>query len=135
MEFDKTLSIAAAGMRAQNVRVRVISENIANAGSLADSPDGLPYQRKYVSFQNTLNRELGVDLVSIKRIAGDKSAFGKRFQPQHPAADANGYVLTPNVKGLTEMMDLREAQRSYDSNLRVIDAARTMLSRTIELLR
>ncbi len=135
MDFDKTLSIAAAGMMVQNVRVRVISENIANAGSLADSPDGLPYRRKYVSFQNTLNRELGVDLVSIKRIATDPSDFGRRYQPQHPAADANGYVLTPNVRGLTEMMDLREAQRSYDSNLRVIDAARTMLSRTIELLR
>ncbi|MHA1567700.1 MAG: flagellar basal body rod protein FlgC [Alphaproteobacteria bacterium] len=135
MDFDKTLSIAAAGMMAQNVRVRVISENIANAGSLAEGPGGDPYRRKIVNFKNTLNRELGINTVEVERISTDPSAFGRRFQPAHPAADADGYVSTPNVQGLLEMMDLREAQRSYDSNLRVIDAARTMLSRTIELLR
>ncbi len=135
MDFDKTLSIAAAGMMAQNVRVRVISENIANASSLGDTPGGDPYRRQIVNFENTLNRELGVNTVEVGRITTDPSAFGRRYQPAHPAADAEGYVLTPNVQGLLEMMDLREAQRSYDSNLRVIDAARTMLSRTIELLR
>ena len=135
MEFDKTLSIAAAGMLAQNVRVRVISENIANSRSLADTPGGEPYQRKMVSFKNTLDRELGAEKVEVKRIAHDPSDFGRRFEPNHPAADADGYVLTPNVQPLVEMMDLREAQRSYEANLRVVDAARTMLSRTIELLR
>ena len=135
MDFDKTLSIATAGMMAQNVRVRVISENIANAGSLAESAGGDPYRRKIVNFKNTLDRELGVNTVEVKRISTDPSDFGRRYQPAHPAADADGYVLTPNVQSLLEMMDLREAQRGYDSNLRVIDAARTMLSRTIELLR
>ncbi len=135
MDFDKTLSIAAAGMMSQGVRVRVISENIANSGSLAESPDGQPYRRKFVTFKNALDRELGTNVMSVKRIDTDPSAFGRRYQPQHPAADADGYVLTPNVQPLVEMMDLREAQRSYDSNLRVIDAARTMLARTIELLR
>ena len=134
-EFQKTMQIATSGMIAQNVRVRVISQNIANADSLATSPGGKPYQRQTVSFKNVLDRASNVDVVEVGNIGVDRSAFGRRFDPGHPAADANGYVMLPNVKPLIEMVDLRQAQRSYEANLRVVDVARTMVSRTIDLLR
>ncbi len=136
MEFDKTMGIAAAGLMAQNTRIRVISENMANSDSVANQPGGEPYRRQVVMFTNTFDRELEANLVEIDRVLEDRnSAFGRRFDPNHPAADEQGYVLTPNVTGLVEMMDLRQAQRSYEANLKVIESARTMVSRTIELLR
>ncbi|MFT5182110.1 MAG: flagellar basal-body rod protein FlgC [Alphaproteobacteria bacterium] len=134
-EFQKAMQIATSGMMAQNVRVRVISQNIANADSLATSPGGNPYQRQTVSFKNALDRASGVEVVEVSKISVDRTAFGQQFDPGHPAADANGYVKLPNVKPLIEMVDLRQAQRSYEANLRVIDVARTMVSRTIDLLR
>ena len=134
-EFSKAMSIAASGMLAQNVRLRVISENIANAESVGTTPGSDPYRRKTVSFHNRLDRELGANLVKLDRIGRDKSAFPIRNDPSHPAADADGRVKTPNVNSLIELMDLRQAQRSYQANLRVVDVARTMVSRTIELLR
>lgn len=134
-EFQKAMQVATSGMIAQNVRVRVISQNIANAESLATSPGGDPYQRQTVSFKNTMDRASGIEVVEVGKIGVDRTAFGQRFDPGHPAADANGYVKLPNVKSLIEMVDLRQAQRSYEANLRVIDVARTMVSRTIDLLR
>ncbi len=135
MDLLKALHISAAGMHAQGTRTRVIAENIANADSLANTPGGDPYQRKIVTFQNLLDRELGVDTVRVKRILRDPSAFGKRFDPQHPGADADGYVKTTNVNALVEMMDLRQAQQSYRANLSVISMSKTMIARTIDLLR
>jgi flagellar basal-body rod protein FlgC len=135
MDLLKALQISAAGMHAQGMRTRVIAENIANADSLADTPGGDPYQRRIVTFQNLLDRELGVNTVRVKRIVRDPSEFGKRFEPQHPGADADGYVKTTNVNALVEMMDLRQAQRSYQANLSVISMSKTMIARTIELLR
>jgi flagellar basal-body rod protein FlgC len=134
-EFQKAMQVATSGMIAQNVRVRVISQNIANAQSLATSPGGDPYQRQTVSFKNVMDRASGVEVVEVGKIGVDRSAFGRNFDPSHPAADANGYVLLPNVKPLIEMVDLRQAQRSYEANLRVVDVTRTMVARTIELLR
>jgi len=135
MSMEKTLHIAASGMGAQSVRVRVIAENIANANSLGTAPGDEPYRRKTVSFASELDRATGAELVSIDRIGVDRSEFGSRHDPNHPAADENGYVQTPNVNSLLEMMDLREAQRSYDANLKVIETAKNMVSRTLELLR
>jgi flagellar basal-body rod protein FlgC len=134
-EFSKAMTIAASGMLAQNVRLRVISENIANSESIGTTPGGNPYQRQTVSFRNELDRKLGANLVELDRIGRDRSAFPIRHDPSHPAADADGRVKLPNVKPLIELMDLRQAQRSYQANLRVVDVARTMVSRTIELLR
>ena len=134
-EFDKAMQVATSGMMAQNVRVRVISQNIANAESLATTPGGKPYQRQTVSFKNELDRAAGVELVEVAKIGVDHTEFGRKFDPGHPAADADGYVLLPNVKPLLEVVDLRQAQRSYEANLRVVDVARTMVSRTIDLLR
>ncbi len=122
-------------MKVQGTRLRVISENLANADSLPTGPGKSPYRRKNIQFQNVLNRELGLNLVKVKKIGVDKSEFNRRFDPGHPAADEKGYVQTPNVKTLIEVMDMREAQRSYEANLTAIRTARSMMRQTISLLR
>lgn len=135
MDLTKTLKISAAGMQAQNARMRTIAENLANADSLAEAPGADPYRRKVLTFKNVLDRTSGVQLVEPNKVIRDKSDFQKRFDPSHPAADADGYVLAPNVNSLIEVMDMRQAQRSYEANLSVIEVAKTMLLRTIDILR
>lgn len=127
--------IALSGMKAQTERLRVISENLANVDSLAQTPDGVPYRRKTVSFKNELNRELGANLVKVDKVRPDQSEFQRRYDPKHPAADKDGYVLAPNVNPLIEMMDMRESQRSYEANLKIIEASRAMMMKTMELLK
>ena len=134
-DLISSLKISAAGMKVQGIRLRVISENLANADSLPTGPGKSPYRRKNIQFQNVLDRELGLNLVKVKKIGVDKSEFNRRFDPGHPAADEKGYVQTPNVKTLIEVMDMREAQRSYEANLTAIRSARSMMRRTIGLLR
>lgn len=134
-DLSKSLDISASGMKAQGTRLRVISENVANAGSTALTPGEDPYRRKLVTFGSVLNRELGASLVDVKRISRDQSDFGRRYEPSHPAADETGYVATSNVNTVIEMADMREAQRSYEANLKVLQASRQMLERTIDLLR
>ena len=131
----KTLRISAAGMKAQGTRLRVIAENIANANSLAQGPGQDPYRRKIVTFKNELDRNIGVRTVAVDKIKTDRSEFEKRFDPNHPAADADGYVLIPNVNTLIEMMDMKEAQRSYEANLNVIKSSKAMLQGTIDILK
>ncbi|SLN76822.1 flagellar basal body rod protein FlgC [Oceanibacterium hippocampi] len=135
MDFSKTLMISASGMKAQSERMRVIAENVANKDSLAKTPGENPYRRKVVVFKNALDRELGVSRVEVAKVTRDRSDFGLEYRPGHPAADENGYVRTPNVHGLIEMIDMKEAQRSYEANLNLIDAAKAMLMKTIEILR
>jgi flagellar basal-body rod protein FlgC len=135
MDLTKTLKVSAAGMQAQNARMRTIAENLANADSLAESPGADPYRRKMLTFKNALDRATGVQLVRPERVVRDQSEFQKRFDPNHPGADAEGYVLAPNVNSLIEVMDMRQAQRSYEANLSVIEVAKTMLLRTIDILR
>lgn len=127
--------IALAGMKAQTERLRVISENLANVDSLAQTPDGTPYRRKTVSFKNELDREMGAKLVKVDKVRPDTSEFQRRYDPKHPAADKDGYVLAPNVNPLIEMMDMRESQRSYEANLKIIEASRSMMMKTMELLK
>ena len=131
----KTLRISAAGMKAQGTRLRVIAENIANANSLAQRPGGDPYRRKIVTFKNELDRSIGVRTVVVDKIKTDKSEFEKQYDPNHPAADADGYILIPNVNTLIEMMDMKEAQRSYEANLNVIKSSKAMLQGTIDILK
>lgn len=135
MDLMKTIKISAAGMRAQGLRMKTIAENLANSESLSQTPGEDPYRRKFVTFKNVLDRKLGTKLVTVNDIQTDKSEFKKRFDKNHPAADAQGYVKMPNVNPLLEMMDMREAQRSYRANLSLIKVAKNMLSRTIDLLR
>lgn len=135
MDFVKTLRISAAGMQAQGTRMRTISENLANADSLPTEPGAQPYRRKMVTFKNMLDKQVGAEMVKADKVIADKSEFQKRYDPSHPAADAEGYVQAPNVNSLIEIMDLRQAQRSYEANLSVIETSKTMLLRTIDLLR
>ncbi|WP_114392026.1 flagellar basal body rod protein FlgC [Oleisolibacter albus] len=135
MDLMNSLAVSAAGMKVQGTRLRVIAENLANANSTAASPGDLPYRRKVVLFANELNREMGVANVKVKKIDVDRGDFQRRYDPGHPSADAEGYVLLPNVNTLVETMDMREAQRSYEANLNAIDATRQMILRTVDLLR
>ncbi len=135
MELLKSMLISAAGMRTQGQRMQIISENIANAESLPNKPGEEPYRRKLISFRNKLDRELDVRLVEVSKISKEKGEFKKRLDPNHPAADEDGYVKMPNVNSLVEMMDMRQAQRSYEANLNMVETAKKMLTRTIDLLR
>ena len=135
MELIKSMFISASGMRVQGERSRVIAENVANANSLPQTPDQLPYRRKVLTFKGVLDRELGAELVEINKRTFDRSEFGKRYDPGHPGANADGYVALPNVNGLIEAIDMKEAQRTYEANLNMIETARTMINRTLEILR
>ena len=135
MDLMESLMISAAGMRAQGQRLRVVAENLANADSVAEVPGGDPYRRKTISFKNQLDRELGMETVQVSKVGEDPSDFRMKYDPGNPAADAKGYVKLPNVNSLIEMTDMREAQRSYEANLKAIEVARGMLQRTIDLLR
>ena len=135
MELDKALSIAASGMDAQTTRLRVIAENLANQDTTGSKPGADPYRRKTVAFENQLDRQLGAETVRVKQVGQDKSDFPLRYDPSNPAANAQGYVKEPNVNSLVEIMDMREAERSYSANLSVMQASRSMLTRTIDLLK
>lgn len=135
MDFLKTLSVAASGLKAQTGRMRVIAENIANADSTAEKPGGDPYRRKVVSFSRHFDRNLDANVVELGRIRPDRGAFRTKYEPGNPAADPSGQVKLPNVDPLVETVDMREAQRSYEANLNLITATRRMISRTIDILR
>jgi flagellar basal-body rod protein FlgC len=135
MDFIKTIAIAASGLRAQAGRMRIISQNLANADSTAQTADAEPYRRKIPTFKSEIDRALGAPMVRLGKVATDRSDFRQKFDPGHPAADGTGHVKYPNVNSLVEMMDLREAQRSYEANVNVIGATRRMIQRTLEILK
>lgn len=134
-DLKASMFIAGSGMRAQGVRIKVISQNIANRDSTADVAGGDPYRRQTVTFENQMDRGLNADVVRVREIGEDPGAFGLRYDPAHPAADETGYVKTPNVNSLIEMTDMREANRSYRANLQVIETTKSMLSQTVNILR
>ncbi len=134
-DLQTSMMISASGLRVQGQRVKVIAENIANSNSTADTPGGDPYRRKVLTFENVFNKVLDADMVGVRKVLGDQSEFGLVFDPNHPASDPNGYYKIPNVNGLVEMSDMREAQRSYEANLNMIETSRSMVTRTIDLLR
>ena len=134
MDLLDAMAQAAKGMKAQGVRMRVISENLANAETTGKTAGQAPYQRKIVTFKNILDKTNGQKQVEVDKVMMDKSDFIMKYDPSHPAADKNGYVKMPNVNPMIEMMDMREAQRSYEANLGVIDMAKGMLMRTLDLI-
>ena len=127
--------IAASGMRAQGDRLRVVAENIANVDSTGSTPGAEPYRRRTITFKNVLDRELGVNTIITSAYGTDKTQFKKKYEPGHPAADAQGYVLYPNVDSVIELVDMRESQRIYEANLNVIDVSKSMISQTLALLK
>jgi flagellar basal-body rod protein FlgC len=135
LDLSKALNISASGMTVQTARLKVIAENLANQDTTGSSPTAQPYRRKTITFGNQMDQETGTDLVKVKGIGEDKSDLPVRYDPGHPAADAKGYVRTPNVNSFVEVMDMREAERSYNANLSVMQTTRGMLTRTIEMLK
>lgn len=136
MDLMDTMHISAAGMRAQSERLKIVSQNIANAEAVGTT-DGreAPYRRKTISFRNELDRATGANMVKVNKVGLDRSDYDKRYDPSHPYADEQGYVLYPNVNPIMEMMDMREARRGYEANLNVIESSKSMLTQTISLLR
>ncbi|ANH02854.1 MULTISPECIES: flagellar basal body rod protein FlgC [Shinella] len=130
-----SMKVAASGLEAQSTRIRIVSENLANARSTGDVPGADPFRRKTVTFAAELDRASGASLVEVQRLGFDEGAFSTEYDPGNPAANAEGIVKMPNVNMLVEMADMREANRSYEANLQSIKQSRDLISATIDLLR
>ncbi|GEP08255.1 flagellar basal body rod protein FlgC [Methylobacterium gnaphalii] len=135
MDFLKSLGIAASGLKAQSGRMRIIAENIANADSAAKTAGGEPYRRKIPTLTSRFDSELGATIVDTGRVRRDQAPFRTKYDPGNPAANERGEISLPNVNGLIENMDMREAQRSYEANLNMVTATRRMISKTLEILK
>ena len=133
-DLTDVFAISASALKAEDLRMKIIAENVANANTTANAPGLKPYQRQVVTFKNEFDKALGAYKVKVGDVHADSSDFIKKYDPSHPAADAQGYVLTPNVNPLVETMDMSEANRSYQANLDVISASRTMVLKTISML-
>jgi len=133
--LQASLSVASSGLEAQSTRMRIVSENLANANSTGRAAGADPYQRKTVTFDAEMNRAAGAQVVKVKEVGVDRTPFRVEYDPGHPAADRTGYVKLPNVNMMIEMADMREVNRSYEANLQVVKQVRSMLSMTIDLLR
>ena len=134
-DLSVTSDIAVSGMKAQSERLRIISENMANAESVGIRPGEEPYRRQVVTFKNYVDKQTGAEMVKVDKVVKDQSPFVKKYAPNHPAADAQGYVSMPNVNTLVEMMDMKEAQRAYEANLTMVQNARDMNSKVLDILK
>ena len=133
--LQASIQIATTGLDAQSARLRVVSENLANANSTGNAAGAEPYRRKTVTFDAAMDRAIGARVVNVKEYGVDSTPFRVEYDPGHPASDENGYVKMPNVNMLVEMADMRETNRSYEANLQVVKQARSMAAMTIDLLR
>lgn len=133
--LSASMKVAASGLDAQSLRLRVVSENLANAQSTSKVPGGDPYQRKLVNFETIFADTVNASIVDVHSVSNDKRAFSLEFDPSSPGANADGYVKMPNVNSIVEMADMREANRSYQANLQVFKQARELISMTIDLMR
>ena len=135
MDLADTIRVSSSGLKTQQDRLKVVAQNIANAESTGTRAGEEPYRRKTITFKNTLDRETGTQMVKTDKIGVDRSPFPRKFAPNHPLADSEGYILESNVNPINEMIDMREARRGYEANLNVIESSKSMLSQTISLLR
>ncbi|QGM97916.1 flagellar basal body rod protein FlgC [Methylocystis parvus] len=133
--LEASLKVAGAGLAAQSARLRVVSENMANAQSTGKTPGADPYARKTIAFVNELDRATGLQLVRVNGVGVDATPFAIERDPGHPAADANGDVKRPNVNLLVEMADMREANRAYEADLQIMKQSRDLLAMTVDLLK
>ncbi len=134
-DLSVTSDIAVSGMKAQSERLRIISENMANAESVGIREGEDPYRRQVVTFKNYIDKKTGAEMVKVDKVIKDQSPFVKKYAPNHPAADEQGYVSMPNVNTLVEMMDMKEAQRAYEANLTMVQTARDMNSKVLDILK
>ncbi len=135
LDLSKSMQVAASGMRAQGTRLKIVAENLANADTVIGADGFDPYRRKVVTFKNQIDRASSASVVKVNPLAYDQSDFRVDYNPTHPKADPDGYVKMPNVNSLIEVMDMREAQRSYEANVTMIEGTRSLIQRTIDLLR
>lgn len=133
--LTQAMATAASGMSTQSVRMRLAAENLTNANSTAATPGGEPYRRRFMGFEQRVDRATGARLVQPGRVTQDQSDFRTVHDPNHPAADASGYVKMPNVSGLIEQADLRTAQLSYEASMSVLHQARTLYAKTLEIMK
>ncbi|MBE9637052.1 flagellar basal body rod protein FlgC [Salipiger mangrovisoli] len=133
--LKSVLNVAASGMRAQGERLKVVSENVANASSTGNTEGGEPYRRKVISFEEMIDRETGASMVGVSDVTQDDADFELRFDPSHPAANQDGFVKVSNVKTILELANMREASRSYQANLNMFETGRTMRSQLLDLLK
>jgi flagellar basal-body rod protein FlgC len=135
-DLRDAMNISASGMRVQTKRIGIVTQNLANAESTGDSSGSQPYRRQIITFDEHLDKSSGIKIVTVKKITHDQNTpLNKRYQPEHPAADRDGYVLYPNVNRIIESRDMDEARRSYEANLNALDMSKNMLLRTIDMLR
>lgn len=134
-DLNQALGVSATGMDAQTARLRVIAQNIANQDTTGSSPGADAYRRKTITFESQMDQTAGVETVRVKKVGVDETDLPLRYDPANPASNAQGYVKLPNVNSLVEVMDMREAERSYSANLSVMQATRGMLNKTIDLLK
>lgn len=135
MDLINTIHISSSGLKVQQDRMKVVAQNIANAESIGTRDGQAPYRRQTISFKNSLDRETGAQMIKTNKVGVDKSDFVKKYEPANPQADNEGYVMYPNVNPISEMMDMREARRSYEANLNVIESSKAMLGQTINLIK
>ena len=133
--LSEAMATAASGMRAQTMRLRTVAENLANANSTAATAGGTPYQRKMATFEQAMDKATGAPIVQAGQVVLDQTPFRKVYDPSHPAAGPDGYVLMPNVSEEVEAADMREAARSYEANLATLTQARSMFTKTLDILK
>jgi len=143
MRLDNIFDVNGSAMKAQMMRIEVLSSNIANV-NVTRTPEGGPYRRKDVIFEstpflNTLNQamETGGETstvgVSVTKVIEDQSPFLLKYDPKHPDAGSDGYVRMPNINIVSEMVNIQEASKSYEANISVIMTAKNMISKTFEI--
>ena len=135
MDLQKSMAVSASGMKAQGMRLKIVAENLANADTVIGADGFDPYRRKVITFKNQIDRATNANVVKVNPLAYDQSDFRIEYNPTHPKSDPDGYVKMPNVNSLIEVMDMREAQRSYEANVTMIEGSRSLIQRTIDLLR
>jgi len=133
--LESALDTSASGMRSQSERMKIVTENIANADTIGINPNDDPYRRKTIYFQEVKDPYSQTKLVTVRKVARDNSDFKLAYQPNHPAANADGYIKTPNVDKNLEAMDLKESQRSYEANVSAIENTKQIMERTLDLMR
>lgn len=134
-DLQKAVEIAAHGSRFQAERLKIASENLANEYSTSTVPGGDPYRRKIIFAKNKYDKRLKSNLILASKVDVDKGAFIIKYDPNHPAADLAGYVKYPNIMKVIERADAVEAQRSYEANLSIIEMSKSMMQKTLEVIK
>lgn len=134
-DFKKSVEIAAHGGKFQAERIKIAAENMANEDSTAVIPGGDPYRRKVIFARNKFDKNLKTNVVITRKVDTDPSEFERKYDPYHPAADADGIVKYPNVNRMIERADASEAQRSYEANLSIIEMSNSLMQKTVEAIR